>query len=322
MRFIIALVLSTTAASADVSDIVETQILPGYSTLAASTQTLAETAAQDCTPPAVRPAFHVAYDAWIAISHIQFGPIETRGLNLAMAYWPDPKDSTGKALSRLIAAEDLIVDNRNQFGEVSAAAQGFGALERLLYDPQSKQEYSCRVVQAISRGLEDKARALVSDWSTFAEVIATAGQAGNLRFQSPKEAERALYTALSTGLEFLEDQRLGRPLGKFDRPRPRRAEARRSGRSLRHIELSLEMLEGLALSLGDGDLPETRANFTNARNRAAGLDDPSLSGVAIPSERFRIEVLQQAIGDIRTAVGQEIGQPLGIAAGFNALDGD
>ncbi|MEL6313388.1 MAG: imelysin family protein [Pseudomonadota bacterium] len=320
MRFSAILALIGSPAFADVDAIIDTHIVPGHNALVSATQTLSEAAATDCTPDSVKPAFHGAYDAWIGISHIQFGPIEDQGLSLAMSFWPDPKDSTGKAIARLTTAQDPIVDKQEEFSEVSAAAQGFTALERLLYDPQSDAAYACRLTQAIATGLARKAETLANGWGDHAALMRAAGT--NNRYQTEDEAIRALYTALSTGLEFLHDQRLARPLGTFDRPRPRRAEARRSDRSLRHIKLSLATLEDLANQMHEGDLTVTRAAFADARLRADTLDDPTLAGVADPSQRFKVEVLQRAVNDIRNAVNTEIGKPLGITAGFNALDGD
>ncbi|MEO1276733.1 MAG: imelysin family protein, partial [Pseudomonadota bacterium] len=245
----------------------------------------------DCAPEALRPAFHAAYDAWVAISHIQTGPIEDQGLTLAMAFWPDPKDSTGKALARLTQAADASVDSPDAFAEVSVAAQGFSALERMLYEPQPDAAYACRLTRAISTGLARKSAEIHSAWPAFAAQMRRAGEAGNARFQSEDEAARALYTALSAGLEFLHDQRLGRPMGTFERPRPRRAEARRSERALRNIVVSLTALEDLALALAGGELPYTRAAFAAARERAAALDDPALQGVAEPLGRIRVEAL-------------------------------
>lgn len=320
----LALVLSLIAAPvfADVSDALSEHVLPGHARLAEATSALATSAATDCSPEALRPAFHAAYDAWVSISHIQFGPIEDQSTSLAMAFWPDPKDRTGKALARLTAAQDDIVDDATHWSDVSAAAQGFTALERVLYDAQPDPEYACRLTQAIAAGLAKKSAALAQAWPEFADLMNSAGTEGNTRYQSPKEAQRAFYTALSTGLEFLHDQRLGRPLGTFDRPRPARAEARRSERSLRHITLSLAALEELSTYLGHGDLTQTRAAFAAARARADGMDDPALAGVADPASRFRIEALQQGVRTVQVAVIDEIGTPLGISAGFNSLDGD
>lgn len=321
-RTILALAFLASPILADVQAVIDSQIDPGYRDLAAATTDLSVAATADCSPDAVRPHFHAAYDAWISISHIQFGPIEDRGLSLAMAFWPDPKDSTGKAIARLSAAADPIVDTPEQFSDVSAAAQGFTALERLLYDAQPNADYACRLTRAIATGLATKADAIVADWPAFAALMTSAGATDNARFQSADEVNRALYTALSTGLEFLHDQRLGRPVGTFERPRPRRAEARRSERSLRHIVLSLDALEVLATTMYDGDLTKTTAAFAAAKERAGALEDPSLAGVANPGQRIRIETLQRTVNDIRNAVIDEIGKSLGITAGFNSLDGD
>ena len=320
----IALVLTCFSGPAFAAShaVIKEHIEPRYASLAAATADLSAAATADCSPETVRPYFHSAYDDWIGISHIQFGPIEEQGLSLAMAFWPDPKDSTGKAIARLTAAADPIVDTPDQFSDVSAAAQGFTALERLLYDPQPDADYACRLTRAVATGLAKKAEKILTDWPAFAALMTSAGEAGNPRFQSAGEVNRALYTALSTGLEFLHDQRLGRPLGSFERPRPKRAEARRSKRSLRHIVLSLEALEALATTMHDGELTKTKIAFAAAKERAVAVEDPALASVANPGQRIRIEALQRTVNDIRNAVNDEIGKPLGITAGFNSLDGD
>ena len=318
MRFVLAFLMASTAVAGS-GTVLDDHILPGHASFVAATAALAEVAAEDCAPEAVKPAYHAAQDAWIGISHIQFGPIEDQGLSLAMAFWPDPKDATGKAIGRLMARKDPIVDRPEDFAEVSVAAQGFTALERLLYEPQADAGYACRLTQAIAAGLARNALAINEGWAGHAALMRGAGD--NDRYQSSDEVARALYTALTGGLEFLHDQRLGRPLGTFDRPRPRRAEAWRSGRSLPNILLSLDALEALALAMAD-DLPETIRAFATARDRAARIEDPTLSEVADPSGRVKVESLQQAVAAIQLAVALEIGEGLGIKAGFNSLDGD
>ena len=139
-------------------------------------------------------------------------------------------------------------------------------------------------------------------------------------FLSEAEACAALFTALATGLEFTADGRLGRPLGTFDRPRPNRAEARRSGRSARTALLSLRALRDLAATLAEA--PRTLEALDCAAASAEALDDPTLAGVAEPSGRFAVEALQTEVAQARRAAAEEIGAALGVASGFNALDGD
>ena len=144
-----------------------------------------------------------------------------------------------------------------------------------------------------------------------------AGKEGNRVYQSQDDAVRDAYTSLLTGLQFVSEARLGRPLGSFDRPRPRRADARRSGRSLRHVEISLASLGRLAGLLSRGEAEEVEAKVNAAFSSAL-----EIAGVAEAAGRLRVEILQQRVGIIRETVASEIGPALGIAAGFNALDGD
>ncbi|MEW2916133.1 imelysin family protein [Ruegeria sp. ANG10] len=329
----VALTLPLTALAQDrgpiLSDAVEGHILPGFASLAETTGVLAQTAQTDCTPtsPELRAAYHAAFDGWISVSHLRFGPSEVNDRAFALAFWPDTKGFTPKALSSLIAAEDAAVESPERFAETSVAGRGFFALEQMLYEPkfadQGSHTYRCALIRAITTDIDGNARATNADWSSFATALTQPGD--NSPYRSDDEAMQELYKALVTGLEFTGDTRLGRPMGTFDRPRPNRAEARRSERSLRHVELSLITLRDLAARLS-ADHPEIAADLASAFDkaiiRAQSLDDAALAGVATPQGRLRVEALQQAINDIRAIASAELGPTLGISAGFNSLDGD
>ena len=310
-------------------DAADNHILPGYAELSAATHALASSARTDCDPNSapLRKAFHTAFDKWISVSHLRFGPSESEDRAFALAFWPDTKGFTPKALSNLISAEDAAVQSQDAFAETSIAGRGFFALELMLYDPRFSEvgnaEYRCALIQAITADIDENASAINADWADYASTLKNPGE--NSTYRSQDEALQELYKALITGLEFTADTRLGRPLGTFDRPRPKRAEARRSDRSLRHVELSLTALQDLAAQISS-DHPDIAADldsaFSAAIKRAQSLDDPALAGVASPQERFRIEALQQSINDIRAIASAELGPTLGIGAGFNSLDGD
>ncbi|GFE66236.1 imelysin family protein [Litoreibacter roseus] len=321
MKLLLPLLIIPSVSLADTDTLIDTHILPGYATFAAETQTLADVSG-DCDPAKLEPTYHAAFDAWMGVSHIQFGPIEMQGLSLAIAFWPDPKNQTAKTLGRLILDQDDAVADAEAFSEVSVAAQGLFALEYMLYEAPPQGTYGCALIDAIATQLARHAATLNDAWiDGHAETLRGAGSDGSA-YQSEAEVRRVIYTSLSTGLEFLHDQRLGRPLGSFDRPRPKRAEAWRSARSQRNIELSLAVLADLASILATGETPRTDAAFLEASQRARGLDDPALQGVADPSTRFKVEVLQQKVADLQAVVTEEIGAALGVRAGFNALDGD
>ena len=315
------------AAALDLKAIVDTHVLPGYRTLADEADALASAATSDCRPdnPALRAAYHQAFDAWVGVSHLRFGPSEHGDGAFALAFWPDPRGSTPKSLAALVRDEDPIVYSREGFATVSVAARGFYALEFLLFDAHYVRmeglvaDYRCALIQAVSRDISSNAAAILDNWENgHSELI---GNPGNDSYRSPREAARQFFTALSTGLEFTSGTRLGRPMGTFDRPRPKRAEARRSGRSLRHVTLSLEATQGLAMLLSGG-VEGLEEAFEAAISRAKELDDPVFAGVDDPQGRLRVEVLQQDIENIRGILAESLGPSLGIAAGFNALDGD
>lgn len=306
-------------ARADVAEAVRDHILPGYAAFRDRTAALA--AEQSCDPALLRPAFNAAFDAWLAVSHLHMGPTEEEGRALAIAFWPDPKGMGQKAQKRLLAGDPVDLEP-DRFAEQSVAARGFFALEPLLYPEEPPATDTCPLLHATTADLARMAAEIDAGWTGgYADTLLTAGAVGNETYLSPTEARQALFTQLATGLEFMSDQRLGRPLGTFDRPRPERAEARLSGRSQRNIILSLTALRDLAVRL-EPQSPLTQAAFDHALKLAEGLNDPVLAGVADPQEHLNVEILQQAVQSVRDTAIAEIAPALGVDLGFNSQDGD
>lgn len=310
-------------ALADVDRVIDAHILPGYAGFAEETADLAD-GAQSCDRAAIQPAWNAAFDAWMKVSHLRLGPIEQDGRILAVAFWPDTRGATPSALQGLIADEDRIIETPEGTAQLSIAARGVFALEYLLYDPQfAGGGYTCTLIAALSGDLNRIAGEVDAGWRDgFAETLRSAGEAGNPTYLSEREAKQALFTALTTGLEFDANQRLGRPMGSFERPRPARAEALRSGRSLENLRLSLIALHDLASKLADNPIPQSDAAFAHALGLIDDLNDPVFASVETPQGRLKLEVLQQAVRAARAAVLTEIGPSLGVSAGFNSADGD
>jgi predicted lipoprotein len=328
MRLISAVVVSVGLAApalAGVDEALNDHILPGYAGFAEATEHLVQATRDDCRAEALAPAFHATFDAWMPVADIRLGPSETGALSIA--FWPDARGFTLRTLGRFIAEEDPVAGDVDGYAEVSIAARGLFALEMLIFDPEfsgyATDSYTCRLVATIAADLDRQADALAAAWEeTFADTLRTAGEAGNTTYLTEQEAVRAIYTQILSSLECTADQRLGAPMGTFDRPRPARAEARRSGRSLHNAVLAAEAAHGLATALADWDLPETNAALARVREAAARIEDPSFQDVTDPQARLRVEVLQQAVRSLNAAIQTEIGARLGIAPGFNSQDGD
>ncbi|SEO13628.1 hypothetical protein SAMN05216227_105114 [Pseudorhodobacter antarcticus] len=310
-----------TPAWADFPQAVSGHILPGYANLAEATGTLADTATQTCDMAALRPAYHAAFDAWMGVQHLRFGPSEVEGRGLSIAFWPDPKGSGARAQMALLTGDQAALEP-DMFAQQSIAARGLFALERLLYPSADLPADPCPLIRATATDLARTAQAINADWqNTYAQTVLTAGEAGNTTYLTRPEVRQALFTQLVTALEFTDDNRLGRPLASFTQPRPERAEAVASGRSLRNITLSLQAQRALVLALTP-DAPLTIAGFDHALALAGALDDPTLAGVATPEGRLKIEILQQTIEALRDTVLAELGPELDVGIGFNAADGD
>ncbi|MBN9890495.1 imelysin family protein [Salipiger abyssi] len=317
--------LAATPAVAGVEEALTDHILPGYAGFTEEAQALAEAAQQDCTAPALRDPWNAAFDAWTEIGDVRMGPSETGALSVA--FWPDTRGFTPKTLARMISGEEEAGRDPQAFAEVSIAARGLFALERMLYDEDlsgyEAGSYACTLVQTITADLAAQAGALESGWREgFADVLRSAGEDGNTTYLSEDEALRALYTQILSSLEFTADTRLGRPLGTFDRPRPARAEAWRSGRSLRNAVMDAAAAAALAHALADWELPETEAAMARLREVADRVTDLAFQDIDDPSARLRVEIVQQHIRALADAIELEIGLPLGLTPGFNSQDGD
>lgn len=313
-----------------IADTVETHILPRFETLTQTTAQLAATAQNDCSPtsPALRASYSNAFDAWISASHLRFGPTEVDDRAFALAFWPDSRGATPKTLQTIISDNDAVAYSPDDYAQVSIAARGFYALEFLLYDEalQSAGEpsYHCALVQTVTADIAANSAAIEQDWKTdYAARLLAPSE--NETYQSQEEVLQELFKALSTGLEFTSDTRLGRPLGTYDRPRPTRAESWRSGRSSRNAGLSLDALRDLTehLASTSPDLAQRLDHaFERAQSQLIALDDPVFATVTDPQKRLKLEVVQQSIDSIRAIVRQDLGPTLGVVAGFNSLDGD
>lgn len=312
-----------------VARVVTQHAVPAVLDFSAQTKALEVAAKSDCTAGALAPAYNASFDAWMGLQHLNIGPVEADARGLTIAFWPDKKGMIPKALAALIADQDAAVADASEFAHVSIAARGLFALEFMIFDDTfnayDQGSYSCELVQAITHDLAQTADHIAQEWTRedgFAATLTTAGAANNQRYLSETEAAQALYTMLLTGLENSAEQRIGRPLGSFEKPRPKRAEAYRSGRSARNVMLSVLAAREFAAAMAPEPPQKTLEILDEVVTKLQDLDDPSFASVSDPFGRLKIEIIGQRIEAATDAIANDIGVPLGISAGFNASDGD
>ncbi|SOH94829.1 hypothetical protein SAMN06273572_105255 [Monaibacterium marinum] len=306
-----------------VDQIVEGHILPGFATFESSTVPLAAAQCDAMTAP-----YQDSFDAWMGVSHLRFGPSEQEERAFALAFWPDTRGATPSTLNALLAEDTPIAEM--DFSEVSIAARGFFALDWLLYDPQAPQMVvgarACDLAEAIADDINRIAVDLNAAWQDEAALLSNPGAGGNYSYLTYDESLRTLYGSLINGLDVTAEQRLGRPMGTVERPRPIRAEARRSERSQRNVVLSIAALSDLADPFAefahDGGDERLRAQFAAALRGAERLPDPTFSDTDTVQGRFRVESVQSRLNSIRDMLGLLVAPALSISQSFNALDGD
>ena len=330
MLRVLALALLPVAAQAGVTEAVKGHVLPGLDAFALAAGALAGAAEGTCDPAALDAPYQAAWDAWGPVADVRLGPSEAASLSIA--FWPDERGAGPRALAGLVAAADPAALAPEAYAEQSVAARGLLALDQLLHGDLAEEVgqggYACDLVGAVARDLAAQAAGLRAAWDAEAEALLTAGAPGNARYLSEDEAFRALYTQVLGGLEVTADARLGRPMGEFDRPRPTRAQAWRSGRPLREVvasvEASVRLARAIAAPEGEGEaaLPATQGALEAVRTAAAAIDDPSFQDASDPQARLKLEILQGRVRALRDAVEAEVGAPRGIEAGFNSTDGD
>jgi predicted lipoprotein len=313
-------------------------ILPGFRALAAEAEALRAEVDAACSGAGpieagpVEAAYGRTFDAWARIGHVRFGPAEENNAGFAIAFWPDTKGSVPRTLATMVAAEDPVVDDPAAFAQVSVAARGLMAIDELLFDPEAEPvvagRYRCRLLAAIAGDLVATTAGIVARWEDpWGGILTSAGSADNPVYLAPDESTRALYSALVDGLQADIDLRLGRPLGTFDRPQPRRAEAWRSGRSLPNVLASLEGMQAFAATvfgpaIGPEELAPVEDAFAAAFAAAGRVAAPIDVEVATPQGRIHVEALQGALRRVATEIASHFGPTIGVTSGFNALDGD
>ncbi|WP_457090903.1 imelysin family protein [Microvirga sp. P5_D2] len=311
--------------------------LPRYEALAEATsaQAVAWNTICKSRPPrdlnALDAVYHTAADAWAQVEFLRYGPIGEDFRFERMAHWPERRNAVSRALSNLISRPDVEVFSSERFQETSVAGQGFSALERLLFEKETRgdlrsgthaSERLCRVGQAIANALAATSRKVSDEWRQ--KTLPMLEQADEAR---AREAVTRFVTDLLTALEVVEDFKLTAPLGQsIDSSRPMLAEMWRSGRGTRVVRLNLEGARALSQALlgaNPGDEAQVALGaLDNAASIAKNAPQNLSEAVADPRRRGQVVLLRDVVSSARTLVTANLPPALNITTGFNSLDGD
>ena len=338
--------------------LVRHHVLPRYRRFAGATTRLREAVGALCEAPAeevlnrARSAYHEAMDAWMAMQHLHFGPLEQELRAYRVYFWPQARGRVGDVIAELLGAGDEGIFSPERFSGTSVAAQGLPAAEYLLFArggaPSVDDEAgraSCRLLGAVSRNLEEIAHAALEEWTiaalgsgpaSYADLMLEPGP-GNVDFPSSQDAALLFFSALHTGLSLIAEVKVTPVLGDgLAGARPALAESRASGRSTRNVAINLEALQAMYVGeegRGIGEIvaaskedpaldPLMRKAFRLTLETARSFDAPLEGAATDPNLRKRVEKLSLQVRALRQLVRTRVAEALDLAVGFNALDGD
>ncbi len=330
--------------------LVTAHVLPRYARLSGATGSFADAVKTLCDSvdeagtAQAREDFHLVMDAWMAVQHLKFGPIEWNYRLFRFHFWPQARGKVTRAVRALVEAGDETALQVSSIREANVALQGLLAAEALLFDHEFlgvgdiPGAAECRFLVAVSENMRVMADEIVTEWQDgerpFSTTVAEPGP-DNGYFQDHSEATLAFFRSLHDGLQLIADVKLKPIVGdSLETARPSFVESRLSERSLRNVILNLEALEALYAGsggLGIDDLAKSvdpkldrllhkafRLTLENARSFEITLEH----AVTNPKVWPKAKKLATQVQALRQIVRDRLASKLALQVGFNALDGD
>ena len=326
--------------------LVEAHALPRYERLATATEAFATAAEASCAGvedagrEQLRKRFHDAMDAWMGVQHLRFGPVVSFNRAYRFYFWPQARGKVAEAIAEIAAAGEDVAALAARIESANVAVQGLLAAEVLLYDQRylGADANGCGLLAAVAANMRTMAAGILADWwegeAPFAGLMAAPGP-DNPFVEDHAAATLNFFQSLHDSLQLIHDVNLKPVIGESAAAaRPVLAESRLSGRSQRNIVVTLEALQALYVGEGGaglGDLTAVadpkldrlmRKAFRLTLATAQSIDGPIEKAAAEPGLRPPVEKLAKQVRALRQIVKDRLAPALGLAVGFNALDGD
>ena len=244
------------------------------------------------------------------------------------------------AVADIVAAGEDDSALAARIGRANVAVQGLLAVEVLLYDDRylGADTKGCGLLTAATANMRTMAAGILADWrdgdAAFALLMTMPGP-DNPHVEDHATGTLAFFQSLYDSLQLIYDVNLKPVIGESaGAVRPFLAESRLSGRSRRNIVGALEALQALYGGEGGpglGDLTAIadpkldrllRKAFRLTLATARSIDRPVEAAAADPSLRPQVEKLATQIRALKQIARDWLAPALGLAVGFNALDGD
>lgn len=332
------------APAPDALALVKTWLLPRYDALVQATARQEQAWRTFCHRPEagdvkqLQADFRAVGDSWARVSFISFGPVAERLRGDRFNFYPDRRQSVGRALQDALQGPDDDRFTPDHFARLSVAVQGLPALERLLFEPDAAAALTqdpsaarrCALGTAIALNLFSIASDIRFGWGDADRALLAKVRGEGVRGVPIGDGTQllgAFLMDLASAYQSVVDLNLLAVMGRTpDDVRPLAGEGRRSGREAEIIRLQVDSANDLLRQLASG-LPETpKANvlkvLANAGSAAKSLPPDIGAAAADPLRRPRLVEAVAVFKAAQRAVVDPLAVRLGITMGFNTLDGD
>jgi uncharacterized protein len=323
-------------------------IQPGYAVLAASVDVLNDKTAALCAEPSAaalkdtRDAFARVVESWSKVEIFRFGPVAKDHRYERLFYWPDPKGIGLRQVQKVIAEKDQTVTDPDMLAGKSVALQGLPALEYLLYGDDADRlvdgdpdiGFHCDFAASIATNVDRIAHSVAEGWREGASFTKTflSPYPDDLLYHAPKDVTLELFKALTSGIELVRDEKLGKPLGATpEQAKPKLAPFWRSGLSFANM---VGNLEGVRTLFAKGGFADVVAGLSKEGETSilSDLDQgiEVLGAVHQPFDvvaqdddlRAKLEALRGTLKRALVTAGDVIARGADLSFGFNEMDGD
>ena len=190
---------------------VQELILPAYQTLAQEAELL-ERVSEFCVPPSkvdqglLQHRYLTAMMAWQKVQHVRLGPVEAEDRLYRLQFWPDKRNKTGKALTKLrakISSGEKVT--ALSLSQGSVAGPGISSIRKATISAEVMPIEDCELIKAISQNISLISHRMLDEWSIddddgFGAQILQA-DTGTESFNHPKDASFQMFKSLLTGLQ-------------------------------------------------------------------------------------------------------------------------
>lgn len=284
--------------------------------------------------------FEQAALAYGRIEFMRIGPLMEENRVDRLLFFPDRKGIGLRQVQAIMAEKDATASNVTSLREKSVAAQGFGALEFVLFGTGAEElqtadgQFRCRYGQAIAANVSTIADELAMGWYRYDGVAAhlTRPVPENADYRTETEAMEELVGLISHGIEATRDTRINPFMAQGDAAaKPKQALFWRSGLTMAMIRANVEGMETLvagssmARAVGEDQagLDNSIAfEFSNAHRAIDLVTLPIEQAVEDDKQVAALNYLVIVTQSLQGQIGEQLSAALGLSVGFSSLDGD